>query len=56
MEENYGGGVVFGILWCGEMVLFVTVGAMDLSGGIVWKLALVVVPYLLLYCFISHVK
>lgn len=33
-----GGSVVFGILWCGEMVLFVTVGVMDLSGGIVWKL------------------
>lgn len=41
MKENCGGVcVVFESLWCDEMVLFMTVGAMALSGGIVWKLGL----------------
>ena len=57
MEENYGGVcVVFETLWCDEMVLFMTVRAMALSGGIGWKLALVVAPCLLLCCFLGHLK
>lgn len=56
MEENYGGVyVVSETLWCDEMVLSMTV-AVALSGEIVWKLALVVVPYLLLCCFLGHLK
>jgi len=56
MEENSDVCVVFETLYCDELVSFMTVGPMALSGGIVWKLALVVVHCLLLCCFIGHLK
>lgn len=57
MKKNYGAVcVIFETLWCDETVLFMTIGAMALSSGIVWKLALVVVPYWLLCCFLGHLK